>query len=49
LNYNLLHNVALFVDCDFNNYISLKAAQLIGRDMGIGRDHRQRGSDFFSG
>ena len=49
LDHNFLDNVALFVDRDFDNDISLKTAQFVRRDVGIGRDYRKRRADFFSG
>ena len=48
LDHNFLDNVALVVDRDFDDDISLKTAQFVQRDVGVRRDNRQRGADFFS-
>src|ERR1700690_50069 len=48
LNHNFLDNVAILIDRDFDDYISLQAPQFIGSNVRIRRDNRQRGTDFLS-
>ena len=48
LNHNFLDDVALFVDRDFDNDVALKPAQFVSRDVRVGRDDRQSGTDLFA-